>query len=58
MKMTDGRFRPAYNTQFAVDCDSPVVVGVEVSSSGSDVAQLARMVKRIEQRQAVRRTRY
>lgn len=50
MKMADGGFRPAYNTQFATDCDSLVVVGVEVSTSGSDMAQLAPMVKQIEQR--------
>ena len=41
MKMADGGFRPAYNTQFAADCDTQVIVGVEVSTSGSDLAQLA-----------------
>jgi transposase len=38
MKMADGGFRPAYNTQFAADCDTQVVVGVEVCTSGSDMA--------------------
>ena len=50
MKMADGGFRPAYNTQFASDCDSLVIVGVEVSTSGSDMAQLAPMVEQVEQR--------
>jgi len=50
MKMADGGFRPAYNAQYASDCDSQVIVGVEVSTSGSDMAQLAPMVQQIEQR--------
>lgn len=50
MKMADGGFRPAYNTQFASDCDSQVIVGVELSTSGSDMAQLAPMVEQVEQR--------
>lgn len=52
MKMADGGFRPAYNTQFASDCDTQVIVGVEVSTSGSDMAQLAPMVEQVEQRLA------
>ena len=50
MKMADGGFRPAYNTQFAADCDTQVIVGVEVSTSGSDMARLAPMVEQVEQR--------
>jgi hypothetical protein len=50
MKMADGGYRPAYNTQYASDCDSQVIVGVEVSTSGSDMGQLAPMVEQIEQR--------
>ncbi len=50
MKMADGGFRPAYNTQFASDCDTQVIVGVEVSTSGSDMAQLAPMVSQVQQR--------
>lgn len=50
MKMADGGFRPAYNTQFASDCDTLVIVGVDVSTSGSDMAQLAPMVWQVEQR--------
>ena len=33
-----------------LNCDSQVIVGVEVSTSGSDMAQLAPMVEQIEQR--------
>ena len=50
MKMADGGFRPAYNAQFASDCDAQVIVGVELSTSGSDMAQLAPMVEQVEQR--------
>lgn len=50
MKMADGGYRPAYNTQYASDCDSQVIVGVAVSTSGTDMAQLAPMVEQIEQR--------
>ena len=50
MKMADGGFRPAYNVQFATDCESQVVVGVEVTTQGSDMAQLAPMVEQVEQR--------
>ena len=50
MKMADGGFRPAFNTQFASDCDSQAIVGVDVSTSGSDMGQLAPMVQQIEQR--------
>jgi hypothetical protein len=50
MKMADGGFRPAFNVQYASDCDSQMVVGVEVSTAGSDMAQLAPMVEQVEQR--------
>ena len=50
MKMADGGFRPAYNTQFATDCAAQVIVGVDVVSAGSDMAQLAPMVDQVEAR--------
>lgn len=50
MKMADGGFRPAYNTQFASDCDAQVIVGVDVVSAGSDMAQLAPMVDQVNER--------
>jgi transposase len=50
MKMADGGFRPAYNGQFAVDTETQVVVGVEVSNSGSDHGQLVPMLGQLQQR--------
>jgi len=50
MKMADGGFRPAYNTQFATDCDSQVMIGVDVVSLGSDMGQLAPMLEQVEKR--------
>jgi transposase len=50
MKMADGGFRPAYNGQFAVDTETQLVVGVEVSNSGSDQGQLVPMIEQLQQR--------
>jgi transposase len=50
MKMADGGFRPAYNVQLAADVGSQVVVGVEVTSAGSDFQQLEPMREQIERR--------
>ena len=50
MKMGDGGWRPAYNIQFATDCASQVIVGVDTVTVGSDMAQLAPMVEQVEQR--------
>jgi transposase len=50
MKMGDGGFRPAYNAQFAVDTETQIVVGVEVSNSGSDQGQLVPMLEQLDQR--------
>jgi transposase len=50
MKMSDGGFRPAYNVQFAADCPSQVIVGVEVLTTGSDMGQLTPMAEQIHER--------
>ena len=50
MKMGDGGFRPAYNAQFATDCDSQVIMGVDVVSLGSDMGQLAPRVEQVQKR--------
>jgi len=50
MKMADGGFRPAYNIHFCTDCDSLVVVGVEVVQTGSDQGQLKPMLAQVEER--------
>jgi hypothetical protein len=47
MKMGDGGFRPAYNVQFSTTTDAQVIVGVEVTNSGSDGGQLAPMNEQI-----------
>jgi transposase len=54
MKMGNGGFRPAYNVQYATE-GSPMggprtIVGVQVSSEGSDAGKLTPMVEQIEQR--------
>lgn len=50
MKMGDGGFRAAYNAQFATTTTGGVIVGVAVTSSGSDSAQMPRMVEQLHQR--------
>jgi len=50
MKMGDGGFRPAYNIEFASDTGSQVIVGVDVATSGSDMAQMAPMVNQVIER--------
>lgn len=53
MKMGDGGFRPAYNGQFAVDTETQIVVGVDVSNSGSDQGQLVPMLEQLKKRYGV-----
>lgn len=50
MKMGDGGFRPAFNVQMATTCDDQVIVGVQVSNAGSDMAQMAPMVQQVIER--------
>lgn len=50
MKMADGGFRPAFNVQFAADTHSQVIVGVDVSTSGSDQGQMMPMVEQLVER--------
>jgi len=50
MKMADGGFRPAYNGQFAVDTETQVIVGVDVSNSGSDMDKMSPMVDQLLER--------
>jgi transposase len=50
MKMADGGFRPAYNGQFATDTERQVIVGVDVSNSGSDAGKLPPMVEQLDAR--------
>ena len=50
MKMADGGYRPAYNIQYAADCHSQVIVGVDVLTSGSDMGQLTPMGNQLHER--------
>ncbi|HYQ92910.1 MAG TPA: IS1182 family transposase [Candidatus Competibacteraceae bacterium] len=50
MKMGDGGFRPAYNAQLATDTETQVIAGVEVVTTGSDMAQLVPMVEQVTER--------
>lgn len=50
MKMGDGGFRPAYNTQYATDNETQVIVGVDVVNAGSDNGQMVPVVEQIEER--------
>lgn len=47
MKMADGGYRPAYNVQFVSDGQKRMIVGVDVSSSGSDDGQMPRMHEQV-----------
>lgn len=50
MKMADGGFRPAYNGQISVDAMTQIVVGVDISNSGSDHGQMVPMLEQLQDR--------
>jgi hypothetical protein len=50
MKMGDGGFRPAYNPQLASDADFLVIVGIDVTTVGSDPGQMTPMVEQVAER--------
>ena len=50
MKMPDGGFRPAYNVELATDGDHGVIVGVGVTTAGTDARQAAPMEEQVEER--------
>jgi len=47
MKMNNGGYNPAYNVQFSSDADSRVIVGVDVTNSGTDGGELAPMHEKV-----------
>jgi len=57
MKMGDGGYRPAFNVQYVVagtGMGGPrTIVGVQVTSSGSDLGSLTPMAEQVEQRTGV-----
>ena len=50
MKMADGGFRPAFNSQFSTATDSQIIVGVAVGNHGTDLGQLKPMVDQLWRR--------
>lgn len=54
MKMADGGYRPAYNAQLCTDTQTQVIVGVDVTTRGSDQGQMAPMVEQLQARYAQR----
>jgi transposase len=50
MKMPDGGFRPAYNVQLATTTDGGAIVGVDVTTAGTDGAELSPMLAQLERR--------
>ena len=45
--MGDGRFRPAFNVQFATDTKTQVITGVKVINSGSDQDEILLKVEQL-----------
>ena len=54
MKMPDGGFRPAYNTQLAAETEHGLIVGLDVTCTGADQPSLEPMVAQIEARTGCR----
>jgi transposase len=50
MHMPDGGFRPAYNVQLATDANSQVIVGVSISTRGTDQGEALPMAKEVVKR--------
>ena len=49
MKQSDGGFAPSYNVQISTDAAQGIIVGVEVSQSGSDYQELVPSVEKVEE---------
>jgi transposase len=50
MKFPNGGFAPGFNVQFGTDVASGIIVGVDVTNSGSDAEQLVPMLDQLETR--------
>ncbi len=48
MKFANGGYNPGYNVQYSTDNDSGIILGVEVTNSGSDRGLLLPMARQIE----------
>lgn len=49
MKFSNGGYNPGYNVQFSTDNHSRIIVGSDVTNSGSDFGQLSPMAKQIKE---------
>jgi transposase len=49
MKQSDGGFAPSYNVQLSTEASHRIIVGAEVSQSGSDFGHLVGAVAQVEQ---------
>jgi transposase len=58
MHMPDGGFRPAYNVQLATDADSQVIVGVSISTRGTDQGEALPMAEHVASRTGYYPTEY
>ena len=58
IKMADGGFRPGYNMQIATAVESQIIVGVDVTASGSDRGLMRPMIEQIGIRHEHRPRRY
>lgn len=54
MKGRNGRYLQGYNGQAMVDCESQIIVAQQLTNEGSDVNQLAPMLKRCEDQAGAR----
>jgi transposase len=50
MKMPNGGFRPAYNTQLAAETEHGLIVGLDVTATGADQPSLEPMVEQVTER--------
>ncbi len=50
MRFSDGGYRPGFNAQFSTDVGSQIIVGVELSNSGSDFGKLGPMLDQLHAR--------
>jgi transposase len=50
MIFSDGGYRPGYNVQYSTDTASGIIVGVEVTNTGTDSEQMPPMLDQLEER--------
>jgi transposase len=50
MQFSDGGYRPGYNVQFSTATDTGIIVGVDVTNTGSDQDQLPPMLEQLKER--------